>query len=301
MLKKKINLTNIDTYYFYRNKFEKSPVNKLSHKQRLLLHPILYKIISSRNRKAGFTIELLYDNRIKTTTPKIFAITHIGKFDIEIATEIVKEHYYLLSGDYENMKGTVEEIFLSLNGVIYIREDDKKDRALSKTKMIETLKKGGNMMYFPEGTWNLTENLPILQCPYGIIDVAMQAKATIIPVGIEQYENHFILAVGENFDVTKYNENDKINAINDLRSVLATLKWDIWESLNKSISENINSKTFNTHVLERLQEWPNMSYEQFLDSAYKPKNISTYSDVFAHLKSLKPNKENAFLFNKRLL
>lgn len=303
MRKKRIDLTDLETYYFYRNKFEKSLVGRMPHKWRLCLHPILFKIISSRNKSAGFTSHVLYDKRKKTTEPIIFAITHIGKFDIEVSTETVKEHYYLLSGDYENMKGTVEEIFLGLNGVVYIREDDKEDRALSKEKMINVLRQGGNMMYFPEGNWNLTPNLPVLPLPFGVIDVAMRANATIIPIGIEQYGKDFYIAVGENFDVDKYDKDNvegKITAINDLRDHLATLKWDIWSSNPEEISKTINSESFSAHIIERLQEWPGMTLEQFFDSAYKPKTITTYKDAFDHLSTIHPTTRNAFLFNKRL-
>ena len=300
---KKIDLSNIETYYFYRNKFDKSLMGRMTHKQRLWLHPILFKIISSRNKKAGFITHLLYDKRKKTNKPIIFAITHIGKFDIEVATETVKDHYYLLSGDYENMRGTIEEVFLGLNGVVYIREDDKADRALSKEKMINVLRQGGNMMYFPEGTWNLTTNLPVLPCPFGIIEVAMRSNAIILPIGIQQYDKDFYIAVGENFDVSQYSNNsveDKIIAVNNLRDRLATLKWDIWSSIPQELSDSINRETFNTQLSERLQEWPGMTLEQFLDSGYKPKNVVSYKQAFAHLENVVPNLKTAFLFNKRL-
>ena len=302
MSKKKIDLTDLKTYYFYRNKFEKSLMGRMSHKWRLRLHPILFKIISSRNKSAGLISHVIYDKRQKTTKPIIFAITHIGKFDIEVATETIKDHYYLLSGDYENMKGTVEEIFLGLNGVVYIREDDKADRALSKEKMINVLRNGGNMMYFPEGTRNLTEHLPVLPLPFGVVDVAARAGATIIPIGIQQYDSLFYLAVGENFDVDTYETDTtegKIAAINDLRDRLATLKWDIWESIPTEIANSINADSFRKHINERLQEWPGMTLEQFFDSAYKPKNITTPKDAFAHLNTITPTSQTAFLFNKR--
>ena len=293
-IKEKVDLTDLETYYFYRNKFDKSLVSRLSHKQRLLLHPLLLKIIKFRNKQAGFEIKTLYDKREKTDKPIIFAITHIGKFDIEVASEVIKDHYYLLSGDFENMMGTVEEKFLGLNGVVYIREDDKADRKLSKDKMVSTLKKGGNMMYFPEGTWNLTPNLPVLQCPYGIIEVAMKSGATIVPIGIEQYGNKFITAVGKNFDVSQYGD-DKIEAISALRDELATLKWDIWESVPESEKEKMTAEWFSKHVNDRLKEWPNMPLEQFLECVFKPKHISNEKEVFSFLADLELDKDNSFL------
>ena len=41
----KVDLTDLETYYLYREKFDKSLVSRLTHKQRLLLHPLLLKII----------------------------------------------------------------------------------------------------------------------------------------------------------------------------------------------------------------------------------------------------------------
>lgn len=291
---KNYDLVDIDNYYLERGKFEKSFVSRLTHAQRLFLHPLLLKIISYKNKKAGFKINEVYDKRIEDGKPKIFCVTHIGKFDVEVASEVIKDHYYLLSGDYENMKGTVEEKFLGLNGVVYIREDDKEDRKLSKEKMVNILKKGGNMMYFPEGTWNLSPNLPVLQCAYGIIDVAMRAGATIIPIGIEQYDKNFYVAVGENFDVSNYSIDDKISAISDLRGVLAGLKWDIWDNIPKSISDNRNKESFEKHVNERLDEWT-QSLEILEDSIFKPKDVYNEKEVFDFFENLEVNKNNSFL------
>ena len=90
-----------------------------------------------------------------------------------------KEHYYLLSGDYEHLQGLIDEKFLSVNGVFYFNEKDKKDRKAVSGKMIEHLKQNGNLMYFIEGTWNLTPNLPMLPCYWGIVDIAKEGNAII--------------------------------------------------------------------------------------------------------------------------
>lgn len=50
--------------------------------------------------------------------PIIFAVTHVGKFDIEVISEAVKDHYYLLSRDFEHLQGLPDARFLALNGVI---------------------------------------------------------------------------------------------------------------------------------------------------------------------------------------
>ena len=160
----------------------------------------IYKL---KNRLGGFSYEIIKDERMTTERPIIFAITHVGKFDIEVISEAIKEQYYLLSGDYEHIQGIIDAPFLALNGVIYFNEKDKDDRKLVSKKMINHLNDGGNLMYFIEGTWNITPNLPMLPCYWGIVDVARNGKAIIIPVACEQYGKKFKVNIGKNFDMLK--------------------------------------------------------------------------------------------------
>ena len=292
---KKIDLTDRDNYFYARRKYEKTLANNLTHEQRLKLHPLLLLLIHIKNKRAGFQIKLLENNSIPTDRPKIFCITHIGKFDIEVVSEIIGEHYYLLSGDFENIHSTIEEKFLGYNGELYVREDDKEDRKLSKEKMIKILKNKENIMYFPEGTWNLSPNLPVVKCSYGIIDVAMKAKAVIVPIAIEQYGKQFLSVIGQNFEVKKYSDDKKIMAIEDLRGNLAGLKWKIWESVQPCIRKDISKDEFESFINERLKEWPNFTLNKFLARVYKPKGIEEPEKVFDFFKSINLKKENAFL------
>ena len=267
---KNTNLNDINEYYAAREKYDNSLLGKLTLKQRKLIHPILLNVIKLRNRGNKFKIETLNGKIEKTNRPKIFCITHIGKFDIEIISEVIKEHYYLLSGDFENIKGTLE------------------------------VKLGGNIMYFPEGTWNLSPTLPVLQCPFGIIEVAQKSDAVIVPIGIEQYDKTFIATVGKNFDASKYSEDEKIKAISDLRDVMATLKWDIWESVSPNVRSQLDKDEFDKFINERLKEWPNFTLEEFYDRVFKPKNIQDEKNVFECLKDLDINVNNAFLAKQQL-
>ena len=171
------------------------------------IHKYILGIYALKNRLGGSSYEVLRDNRIALSSLTIFAITHMGKYDIEIVSEAIKEHYYLLSGDYGHLRGTIDAAFLALNGVFYFNEKVKEDRKAVCDKMIDHLKQGGNLMYFPEGTWNLSPNLPVLPCYLGIIDIARAEEATIVPVAAEQYGKHFVINIGENFNVNKYENN----------------------------------------------------------------------------------------------
>ncbi len=289
-------------YYKLRKKDEGKIWNRLSLKQRQKIHWIILNIYRIKNRLGGFDYELINDKREKTDRPIIFAVTHVGKFDIEVVSEAIKEHYYLLSGDYEHIQGIIDSPFLSLNGVFYFNEKVKDDRKLVTEKMINHLNDGGNLMYFIEGTWNLSPNLPMLPCYWGIVNIAKEGNAIIVPIAAEQYGKNFKINIGKNFDMTQYEDTieGKSCAINDLRDVLATLKWEIWETEPQLIREDIIGDEWTNYVSERFKEWPYFNEEYIEGLIYKPKDVVTRQEVYGPVKKLVPNRNNAFLFNKRL-
>lgn len=289
-------------YYKLRKKDEGKIWNRLSLKQRQKIHWIILNIYRIKNHLGGFNYELINNEREKTDRPIIFAVTHVGKFDIEVVSEAIKDHYYLLSGDYEHIQGIIDSPFLSLNGVFYFNEKVKDDRKLVTEKMINHLNDGGNLMYFIEGTWNLSPNLPMLPCYWGIVNIAKQGNAIIVPIAAEQYGKNFKINIGKNFDMMQYEDTieGKSCAINDLRDVLATLKWEIWETEPQLIREDIIGDEWTNYVSERFKEWPYFNEEYIEGLIYKPKDFVNRQEVYGPVKKLVPNRNNAFLFDKRL-
>lgn len=98
----------LSLYYRLRKREEGRWYSRLSLRQRQKLHPLILFVYRAKNRLGGFTHEVLGDLRSKTDRPIIFAVTHVGKFDIEVVSEAIRSHYYLLSGDYEHLQGIVD-------------------------------------------------------------------------------------------------------------------------------------------------------------------------------------------------
>lgn len=265
-------------------------------RQRLKLHKLILLIYKVKNRMGGFTHEVIGDKRSQTDKPVIFAVTHVGKFDIEVVSEAIQSHYYLLSGDYEHLQGIVYAPFLALNGVIFFNETVKEDRRCATERMIRLLQEGGNLMYFPEGAWNLSPNLPMLPCYWGIVDIARQGGAVIVPVAAEQYGKHFKVNIGENFDMSVYGDGaeEKSRAIGDLRDVLATLKYEIWETVPAKRTQ-LAVDEWEQYIEERFSEWPYFNLDYIAGLIYHPKGVTPPEDAFAHMDKLIPSKENAFL------
>ena len=292
----------LELYYKLRNENDEKFWSKLSLKQRQNIHWLILSIYKLKNRLGGFSHEVIKNERTNTDRPIIFAVTHVGKFDIEVVSEAIKDHYYLLSGDYEHIQGIIDSPFISLNGVFYFNETVKSDRQEVSKKMISHLRNGGNLMYFIEGTWNITPNLPMLPCYWGIVDVAKQGNAIIVPVAADQYGKHFKINIGKNFDMNLYGDGseEKSRAINDLRDTLSTLKWEIWETEPQLKRDEIIGDEWKKYVEDRFKEWPYFNEEYIKKLIYKPKNVITEEEVYGPIKKLTPNKNNAFLYNKRI-
>lgn len=288
-------------YYALRRREEAHWSSRLSLQQRKKIHGLILTLYKLKNRLGGFSCEVVADRRERRERrPIIFAVTHVGKFDIEVISEAIKDHYYLLSGDFEHLQGLPDARFLALNGVIYFNETVREDRRSATERMIHLLRSGANLMYFPEGTWNLSPNLPVLPCYWGIVDVARQGGAVIVPVAAEQYGRRFKVNIGQRFLLDDYGTDpaEKSRAIRDLRDALATLKYEIWETVHAR-REDLEPEDWQHFVEERFAEWPGFDQEYIHGLIYKPKGVVSPQEAFSHLTRLIPCMENAFLFRER--
>ncbi len=159
-------------------------------------------------------------------------------------------------------------------------------------------------MWFPERIWNLSPNQPFLHLPFGIIEVANRAGAVIVPVAIEQYDKTFYVNIGAIFDVKSYVNQTadeviyKLKAISDLRDIMATLKWQIGETLPVCRRSSLPNDYFEKFVDNRLKEWHGFTYEDMRAREFRIKDVIEPAEAFAHLKTLKPRWENAFYSGK---
>ena len=84
----------LSLYYKLRTEEENKWYSKLTLEQRRKIHKLILAIYKLKNRLGGFSYEMIKDEREKTDRPIIYAVTHVGKFDIEVVSEAIKDHYY---------------------------------------------------------------------------------------------------------------------------------------------------------------------------------------------------------------
>lgn len=320
----------LEDYYLKKRAYQyESNIDMLKGMQwRKAIHPTLVNLISLNRRFIDKqTYNIIGDRREKKNSekPVILTYTHIDKYDYQIVSEAIKIHQYPVVGDPETMYRTLDGIFLNLNGVIYCDEENKKDRKITEATAIHTLERNMDLLIEAEGVWNITANLLALPLFPGIIRIAHETGCDIIPIAVERYGKEYIINIGKEFSVDEYLkqglQEDEIRQL--LRDEMASLKWEIMLSLNKTkvdedVYYNIKRSSLGTYQeelekfqTERLNEWkdpktgiPYYNTDIVKHRTYKEKNkengyyVDLPEDAFSYMGKLKLNKNNAFIFKK---
>lgn len=247
--------------YIYENNI---PVKGIKWRKRI--HKIMFAIIKMKRVLLHQKLTILHDEREDTDKPIIYACTHIGRYDIEMALESIQDACFLFLGSPGKLYRSLDGVLVYLFGFIGCDTTEKEDRHIAKELAIRTLKQGGNILIFPEGAWNITENQVVMKLYTGTIEMAIRSGADIVPIAIEQYEKSFYINIGKNISLDKAtNLNEKRRLCDDLRDILCTLKWEIWEQFpivqRSSLPENmgqifvgrIMSETANDYTVEEIE------------------------------------------------
>lgn len=268
-------------------------------KFRKILHPILVCGLKLMHLINGQKITIVGDKRAPTDRPIIFAATHIGWDDIEMIFTAIGDHAYLFWGDPRESYKTIDGMLLDLNGAVICDTDNKTDRYIGKETCVRWLEQKGNLLIFPEGVWNTSDNLPVQHLFLGTAEMAIRTNADIIPVAISQFGKEYRVNIGDNISCNGFSISQKQALTNYLRDAMATLKWEIYEtqSITKRNSFPHNyAMEYRKQFLEQAQGV--YTWEDFVNTVYRPRNITAPKAAYAHLDRLIPCRENAFLFRK---
>ena len=224
----------------------------LSDKLRKLIHPILLKALP----KKDFAVQLINEvPQVKGN--KIYVMNHSNKHDGPVSCESIQEHVFLLVG--KQALEFLDRIFFFLNGVVYVDRKDKDSKKRGSEKMLQILQRGNSLLLCPEGTWNMTPSKPMLPLNWGVIDLARKANVPIIPLVIEYTPNLCLVKFGDPIYID--HDADKTEEIQHLEDVMATLKWDIWESFPvEKRSERLKDE-FELEMKKRVADYPKLNFE----------------------------------------
>lgn len=293
-------LPELEAYHREHRKYKYESNEKIKGiKLRKFIHLILLWGLAVGRVVSRDQLHIIQDLHKPSKKPIIFACTHIGWKDIEMNFAAVKTHAYLFLGDPRDLYRRTEGVLLGLNGVICIDTDHKEDRFIGKETGVRLLEAGGNLLIYPEGAWNVTENQPVMPLFSGTAEIAIRTGAEIIPVATEQYGKHYYVNIGRNIHIEEFDLSQKQKLTDELRDVLCTLKWEIWEKFGVTSRNNIPNDYLKT-FLDGFEVQMNGVYslEDIYLTRYHQKVVSP-EEAFAHLQDLIPNRNNAFLFRTK--
>lgn len=241
------------------------------------------------------------DKKHTTQNPILFSPMHIGGIDVEIVFESIRQPSWLMLADCREMYRKISGMMLDLNGVITFDTAYKEDRHIAKMRSIELLKRGENLIVFSEGAYNISPNQLVMHPYVGTADIAITTGADIVPIAIVRDGSTYYVNIGENINTQEYSIDQRFELIGILRDVLATLSWEIIETLpvtkRMSLCDDYYDKVF---LKEMFADNDGYTYtvQDVNNTLFKPKGLVEPQDAFAFMDMLQPKKENAFLFRR---
>ena len=278
---RKMDIKDVEDYYSRLRKYEyKNDIGIKNIKLKKIVHFLPLKLVKLDRLLSHDKLTVISDLREKSNRPKIYACTHIGGVDIQRTFEAIKEHAYLFLGDPKELYIDTTGLILKMNGSISFDTKDKEDRTIAYNRSIELLKKGGNLLIYPEGAWNITPSSPVMGLYPGFIKMAKETKADIIPVAIEQFDNYFYVNIGKNIKYEDIKDKDIDGLRIKLRDNLATLKWEIWDNmpLSKRFEIKENKDDFIDKIVKRSEY--DFTKEDVYHDMYREKNVINPEEAY---------------------
>ncbi len=287
---------------FLEKYLDYTPENIISKKGiviRKIISPILRGIVPfvAPNSKLTVVRKAKIPN-----TPVIFAATHGFREDVEHTIVMAGRQAYMLNGSTLQVFNSFDGITAWVAGMILVDRTDKQSRASSVDKMVRVLKLGSSVIMYPEGTWNKSPNELISGLFPGIYEVAKKSGAPVVPIATYRNGKKAYGIRDGAFDICKY---DREEGIQILRDKMATMQYELIEKYGAC---NRSDFPYGKEVDEYWDDFVKglMSEAEFYDyelerhTKYRPKDIANPDEVFSFMEKLEPNRNNLFLFNRRM-
>lgn len=219
-------------------------------KARDMLYPLLMCLTKTKVR---YQVHVLNACVCLPGKPVIFTANHSAFPDTPIMLRVTGRRSYILGG-LQKLPFS-DWLFVALNGMVWVDRKSREDMAAAKTALTEYLKKGQSILWFPEGTWNLTDHLLMLPMKWGIIDIAKQCDAQIMPAALDYDRTDMVCSVKFGAPMAGGDFEDRAEAIRNLRDRMATLRWELM-SRREIVCRGDNTEWMRQEMFQAVQEYP---------------------------------------------
>lgn len=286
------------------------------------VHPDISGKLLEKNGIIYFDMKNPYDSPELEEQRKY--LEELNSYLKEDLREILKEEYYkILKEEYDRVKNEYENrLKLLIN-----------DRHNVKTVINDVLQAGYNMLWYYEGSWNLSENKPYYDGYNYMVEAALKNNAIVVPGAFDLIEDEKSkkrravirfadpIDYSKMYDINTLTKEEKNEGLDLIKGQIGRLLFDIWNEYSnvsrKELEEKYKTKLsakeyftpdykrksplikcFEEYMDKVLSEWK-FSLEQIEEKHFVDKNIVKQSKAFEHLDNLDLNKDNAFLLSKR--
>lgn len=252
---KQMSLEELNSYYRMLRNYEFSnnkPLESSELKKRI--HALTMLILKIDKIFTGRKVVIFDDKREETPDKgKVYAASHVGRYDIESAMEAINEQAYFVMGDpgetyrnfegffLENMHGRIcvdtgyqvfdlimkqkrgEQLSVEEEKLV---EEYKNDRHICEVICTKRIQNKDNTLIFPEGAWNITDRL-VQQLFTGAARMAINGNGVLVPIGIIRENKKYTVNIGSYFNVEGAQECDAEDITRELRELLYSLKAEI--------------------------------------------------------------------------
>ena len=213
----------------------------------------VYKWLATNIRK--YDLDIDYGNIEDIEGSVIFACNHSNSHDFYTIQEVFKNNVNIFAS-YEGLN-TMTVLIFKLIDTVLIYRDDKKSCKDGYNKLVDNVKRGNNIIMYPEATWNIHPSKPMLPMKLGVVKLAQETGRPIVPVIFEYVENNkycneemetidkCVVRFGDPIYVK--NGDNLIEKLSDLRDAMATIRWYIWEGQGLYKREDLDVGVFINH------------------------------------------------------
>lgn len=281
--------------YYLKSNDSTKVLSKSGIRFRQIINPTIRKIAPLTSK---YKLQVERRAQMPTDKPIIYAPTHGFKDDTLFSIVTIDDNAYILFGSLPQFYNTFDGITAWLNGSIIVDRKDKDSRRASKNKMEKAIELGANLMVYPEGVWNKTQNLPMLKLYPGIYDVAKKTGAYVAPVATHLEGDKCYSILGEAFDISQYNQEEGLRI---LRDKMASLKWELMEKYSTTTRRELELQSRDGDIKNYWKDYLDYlisevdCYDTEIENTahYIDRNEANIEDVFEVFNNVEVTKENA--------
>lgn len=314
--------------YLLNDEVEKS-LSKKGIKIRKLFAPFLRFIYSFQS-----DYKFVLDSRTKlerTEKGKIFIVNHRQGDDMVFSAKAVGQSGYFVFGN----KTLALESFsngygLWMYGMILLNRDSKTNRKACYEKMKYLIEHGANVIIFPEGYWNLSddgqkderhgadshnsENWLIQDINIGALRLSQETGCQIVPTILHYDEQDKMKCYAMRGKALNITPNDNLfEKKNEILQNMFDMYWNLMDKYsnysrkqleNQGITlkkqwEQLKSKLVSFCDIDSVGYKLDLVDEKRIGKAPVVNSVITNEDAFEHIEKIEYTKENAFLLCKK--